>query len=239
MLVILIIITAILIYARYYVLNNLDVDVLKGDGIIIEEYRTVQAFNEISISGNIKVFILQDNEEKVWIKIDENLKDHLITETRKNVLRVYTQKRIFSDQIEVYISFSELEKIRVSESASLFSLEPFDLNELILKASTASNIELSGKFEKLIIDLNTSSALNISGETEFLNLSTSTAAKLNANDLKVTNCIVNASTASVVNVFVKDNLEASVSTGSTLMYSGTPVITRQEVSSGGTLKANN
>ncbi|HUM88921.1 MAG TPA: DUF2807 domain-containing protein, partial [Prolixibacteraceae bacterium] len=58
--------------------------IVKGNGKVTKENRSVNSFQGVSASAGIDVYLFAGDEEKVIVETDENLQDCLITKVKGN-----------------------------------------------------------------------------------------------------------------------------------------------------------
>ena len=67
----------------------------KGNGSIVTEDRTVDAFNKLKVGGSFRVVLTSDRTKEVSIKTDENLMDYIITEVKDGALIIKMKKNYY------------------------------------------------------------------------------------------------------------------------------------------------
>jgi len=200
-------------------------DIKNHDSPRTEEFRTLDDFNEIEISGNIKVILTQDSVQQIKIDAPENLMKRVFTEVIGGKLHIYTKNTIFFDrEIKAYISQDSLRMIEVTGASSIKTDHPFYTSEMKLDFSGASQADLklfvTGKTE---IDLSGASSINLEGKTKEGNVDVSGASKLDAEDFKSEVMIVKVTGASKAKVYASLAIAANASGASEIVCFGNPV----------------
>lgn len=132
-----------------------------------------------------------------------------------------------------------------------------DTEDLDCKASSSGQIKIKGNaksFEgdasssgdilsddltvmtKSELDVSSGSTIVVKGTTNELSISASSGAGIKAKDFKAKTCDANTSSGGYAHITVEEELAVTASSGGRVYYSGNPKITRQKLSSGGTLK---
>ena len=174
-----------------------------GSGSRASEKREVSDFSGINVGGVFQVEATAGKDFSVEIEADDNLLALIKTEVRGNTLRLETKEKISSkNPIIVRLTAPNLENIDVS-SASKVSLSNVSNENLIIDASGASKITVSGESANLVI--------NASG-----------ASKIAAESLRAESAAVDASGASNVEIFAVKELKTDVSGASNVIYQGNP-----------------
>ncbi len=189
---------------------------IRGSGIVKDENRPVDSFDNIDISGMYDVRISVGNENSLRIYGDDNLLPLIKTEVEGNTLHVWSKKNISPrKKIKIEIVTESLETIS-SSGASRIKLNDFKGEEL--------NIEGSG-----------AGSFHLSGETEYLRIELSGAVNLNADNLIADKVDVEISGASDADVYAKDELRAEISGVGNIEYSGNPQSVKKSISGLGSI----
>jgi hypothetical protein len=136
-------------------------------------------------------------------------------------------------EVKVHITMPELQSLDFS-GAVKGRIYGFDQHSMDINLSGASVTEMDVNLTEANIDLEGVSRLNISGTGESLDAEVSGASNLNAEDFLVDYAVLNVSGASQARVHVNKELEIDASGGSSVRYSGDPMI-KSDRSSGSSI----
>jgi len=136
-------------------------------------------------------------------------------------------------EVKVHITMPELQSLDLS-GAVKGRIYGFDQHSMDISLSGASVTEMDVNLTEANIDLEGVSRLNISGTGESLDAEVSGASNLNAEDFLVDYAVLKVSGASQARVHVNKELEIDASGGSSVRYSGDPMI-KSDRSSGSSI----
>lgn len=209
-------------------------DGLTGNGNVVETTRTVsEDFDAIEAKTGITVVIEQSNTVSVKAKTDEDLQEHLKTEVSNGVLSIYFDENINSaEERTVYVSAPNLRKISSSSGASVESVSTIKSENLDLKSSSGSEINLSVNSKNLFCDSSSGSKITAIGKSENLRSESSSGSSIVLNDLEVENAVCKSSSGSSTKVNPLESLDADASSGSSIKYYSTPKQIKIDESSG-------
>jgi hypothetical protein len=211
----------------------------QGNGEMVINRIEVQPFREVRINGNFEVFLKKDQDQKVVLKIDENLQNDVIIKSERGVLIVDTKERIRSSNgIKVFIGYNELDKIRSGGACSVFTENDLIAEDLVISMSRAGIMELDVIAANLSVTLSGAGMLNLRGSTETLELSMSGAGSFEGERLETRDASVQISGVGGAKVHVSGNLDASVSGIGGIEYMGDPENVIQQVSGIGKIHAS-
>lgn len=207
----------------------------KGNGDVIDQKRTIDAFSSVRSSNAIKVELIKGDSPKVVVRTDSNLQENIKTVVKDGKLRIYVKGSIRKYHImKVFVTFTELERLSSSSASEIIAKDKIVADSFSLSASSASSIEIR-ELEANEVDVDISSAANIelAGKCEKLKVEASSASDADLYDLKANVVEVDASSAADVNVCALVKLDAEASSGADVNYKGTPERLSTEENSGG------
>ncbi|MFA7272303.1 MAG: head GIN domain-containing protein [Crocinitomicaceae bacterium] len=186
----------------------------EGKGPLVKRTLNVGTFQEVEVSGAMKLFVRQGDKQSVVVKSHDNVLKHLDAKVRSGRLEFDLDRGNYNNlDLSIYITVPTIQYIGAS-GASEIELQHFDhLNELEFDFSGASSFVALGEdsnIDHLIVD--------ISG-----------AGELSAFKLKSKTIDLDLSGASSCEVFATHQLNIDVSGASEVRYKGNPRI-RQDVS---------
>jgi Protein of unknown function (DUF2807). len=149
-------------------------------------------------------------------------------EVKNGVLHISLEKGLKwntgNKKLKAYISFKDIDLLRISGACDVFINGVLKANELSIDQSGAS--DLKGKIEvsKLSVDLSGASDIQLNGTATQLHVEASGASGFKGFDLVSETCHVRASGASDVKITVNKELSAEASGASDVHYKGSGVI---------------
>ncbi|WP_372745338.1 GIN domain-containing protein [Lutibacter sp.] len=93
---------------------------LKGNKVVTDVFKTLDGFNAIEISDNLKVAILQASNNGYHLITDENLVNDINITVVDSVLKISTNSNITSSKkLEINLTVSKINKITIRDEAKL------------------------------------------------------------------------------------------------------------------------
>jgi hypothetical protein len=198
---------------------------VQGNGNVKSEERSVDSFDQISVGGAFDVYLTQGDTESLRVEADENLLPLIETTVRNGRLVIRSRENIGeAKELNVYVTFRELNKIETSGACEIKNEGQLNFNNLVLKGSGASEIDLSLRAEKLEGEYSGASEVDLEGSAEVCEFKLSGASELDAEGLVVQQMKIDLSGASEAEVQVTQNLKVHASGASSVVYTGNPAI---------------
>ena len=96
---------------------------IKGDRNVVTENRKItEDFTAIRTSTGLDVNITQENQNAVTVEADENLQSLIVTEVENGVLKIYSEKNIWSAKSKkVHVSIKKLNSLKASSGSEVRS----------------------------------------------------------------------------------------------------------------------
>jgi phage shock protein PspC (stress-responsive transcriptional regulator) len=197
-----------------------------------------EGFQSVDIGSIFNTEILAGSDWDVVVSgRDRDLED-VVVKVTNGELNINFKKDISKwdrnrKEVRVHIIMPELESLDLSGAAK-GKIFGFDQHHMDINLSGASVTEMDVNLTEANINLAGVSRLNLSGHGENLEATVSGASNLDAEDFMVDYAVVNVSGASKAWVHVSKELEIDASGGSSVRYSGDPMI-RSDRSSGSSI----
>lgn len=185
----------------------------------------VQPFTSINLEGGFKVILEQGSEPGLRIKTDEENFQYIKVESDSETLNLKITKKHFNfDELVLYITFKDLEKLDIQGGISLETKGYIDLKDFYLHLAGGANIEMNMKANKVRLIGEGGVKIEFDGIADELNASISGAGYLDANDFKTkhTDCRIEGACAACV--YATETLNASISGLGKISYKGNPQV---------------
>jgi len=184
----------------------------------------LDAFDEISVTGNIEVILQKSDEEKAIVETFDIPEEELNIGVRGQVLKLSMLNSVFNKhkRIKVTVFYKNLRAIRVHAGAELEAKEPIEGDALEIRTSSGADVLLDIKANKLEATATEGAILQLRGEVGSQKVSASTGGQLRALDLNCKNTYVRAGTGGEVSVVALESLDANASLGGSIEYTGNP-----------------
>lgn len=214
---------------------------LAGFSVMAQSWKSSQhisGINGLQVSHGIDVYLSQGNRESLSIEAKGFDKDEVKVETRNGVLRLSTDRSWGFNwgrdrYVKVYLTFKQLNNIRTSGGADLFSEGTLSFDNLSIDASGGSDVKLDLKADRLVVDISGGADAKLRGSAKVLTAESSGGADLDARQLTSEICMVSASGGSDAYVQATKEIKMRASGGSDIYYYGSPKVISKSESGGG------
>lgn len=203
---------------------------VKGNGNIVKSDRDLSGFDEIDVSGNFEVHLMEANDFKVTVQADDNLQDFIETYVKGDRLYIKSDKHLSSDDLKIFVSMKELHELDLSGASEVHMKNEFNTEELSIEVSGAAQLDLNLRVAKLEVDASGACEMHAKGIAEEMRIDASGACEVMATDLKVSKCHIQMSGAGEANVWAVQELHVQVSGAGEVNYKGNPERITQDIS---------
>ena len=173
--------------------------IIKASGNIVTREIPIPEFDAINTSRAVKV-ILAEQGDKIRIDADDNVMEWVIVESEEGELQVTIDRRIKSiNNIHVTVTIPvqgrTFRALRASSAAEIHGSQvELTGKDLLVKASSAAEIEASVKAGSCSIDASSAADVDLTVEAATCNIEASSAAEVRA-QIKSRSCTASASSA--------------------------------------------
>ena len=213
---------------------------IRGNGNIISEDRNINSdFETIKVQQGINLFLTQGNSTELNVEADENIMDLLLTEVKNGELKIYFDKNVYRAKARnVYLTTSNISRIRASSGASVKSENTLQVGELQLDSSSGSSIKVYVNADEVTSSSSSGSDIDIYGKTKKFSAKASSGSSIDADELKTVDAYAKASSGANIDLNVSGNLTAKASSGGDIDYEGGPSSINKDTSSGGSVSGS-
>ena len=213
----------------------------RGCGNIVTSERTVSAFEEINAGNSANVRFHIGEEFRAVLSIDENLYEYVEIETRNNTLRIQTIRRgSFSPtQFTVDVYAPTLSGVTLSGVGSFENVEKLIVPSFEMNLSGAGTITGTIESENFSARISGAGNIRISGSSKNADFRLSGAGGLRGSNFIVNNAVARVSGAGSMDIYVTDDLNATVSGVGSISYRGNPPRVESRVSGVGSVNRVN
>ncbi len=188
-----------------------------------EEFEYVD-FTDIQIEGPFDINVMEHDEFKVILNgRQRNLKDINVDQEGKRLIISYENKILslknFKRDIKVYIALPELDYINLI-GGSKSSVTGFEGDYLRIRINGGCESEMDIDMDELDIDLNGASKLKLTGRGNELRADINAASQLKAYSYRVQDATVDATAASIAEVYATESIDMITKLASEIKYRG-------------------
>ena len=200
--------------------------------------RNVGDFTKISVFDKMQVELIQSDENKIVLDGVNAAEVEVVNKNGTVKLRLPLVKFLSGQQIEAKIYYTSLNSIMAAEGSKVTANSQIKAEGLTIETKEGSQIQLELDVEKLIIKAYTGSELNLTGITHDLDALINTGADLKAKELTVQHALVNVNTGGIASVTAKEYMSVKVVAGGSVFVYGNPTKLTQSVTAGGSIIIN-
>lgn len=201
---------------------------VRGSGHITTVDYDVDAFTTLELDGIFNVFIEQGDKEKVSVETDENLHDFVVIDNVGDKLIVDTESRRTirrCNRMHVYITVTDLEKLRINGVGKVETTNLLRLKDLDLRVNSVGNVFLEIEADYLDARFNSVGNISLAGKIGKADIDNGGVGKLAAYDLESEVLDLRASGVGKTEVFASKEISIKSSGIGNVYYRGGAVIT--------------
>ena len=210
----------------------------KGNSTIAEKELSLQGIKSVSISGSGDLYIIDDNNEMVKVRTDNNLMDKIIFEVKGDKLSIKTDGNLCPTKLDFYLSAKALEEIDVSGSCTVVSQVPFNGNKFEVEVSGSGSVELPEvNVNRFDIEISGSGSVDAIGNADNVEAEISGSGSLYMESFVTKNINAEISGSGSIEIQVEETINAELSGSGSILYWGNPKISSEVSGSGAIRKA--
>jgi hypothetical protein len=148
---------------------------IRGSKIVTIEKKNIDNFENLEVSDNIEIILIQGNVPHLEIEADDNLQEIIKTEIFGNTLKISTEKSVSGQKkMSIRVTYTENLKMLIAKDEAIITaideiknkeitFKCFDNSNLFINASSKnftliandkSKVELNLKSEDVVLELN-------------------------------------------------------------------------------------
>lgn len=200
-----------------------------GSGTIETEIRDIAAFDRITLAGEGRVIVTEEQTPSLTIETDDNLLVHIETTVRKGTLEIATETGVDIDPTE---SVTYRVAAPAITGLTLAGAGRFELSECVSDAfsvvlSGAGDIEVDQlAADELEVVITGAGSVRLVGAVGSQSVSIPGAGSYDGRNLQSERATVTTSGAGSASVWATDQLNATVTGVGTIDYYGSPQVTQ-------------
>ncbi len=185
----------------------------------------IQPFTKIYLEGSFKVILEQGTQSGLRIKTDEDNFKYIDVQSDTQTLSLKIIKKHFDfDELILYVTFKDLEKLEIEGGISLETKGYVDLKDFYLHVEGGATVEMNLKASKVRVVGEGGVKFEFDGIADELEASISGAGYLDAIDLKTKNCDIKIEGVGAGSVYATESLNATISGVGKIRYKGDPKV---------------
>jgi len=191
------------------------------------EDRPVAPFSRLEVQDGIDVYLTQSNEESLRVEVEGFNLDDIVAEVEGDTLTLTNEGRsglefVDTRRAKVYLDFVQLSAIEASSGSDIRGENELRLEELSVRASGGSDVDLAVQAESLEFTVSGGSDLRVSGDTKSLAIEASGGSDVSARSLESERAEVTLSGGSDASVHASEAIVVDARGGSDVSVYGDP-----------------
>ncbi len=197
---------------------------IEDSGHHIAKGLTVKPFDEIDVSGAIKLVLKQDSTYVIKIEADSNLMGYIKADVSGSELTLSMKKGRFcgTDSIVIYAGIGELKKLSATGAVGIRSEGAINAKNISLDLAGASNASLTLNAANLITTIDGVGKLKLSGQAGTHKLTTTGSAEVDAFGFTSGVYDIHITGTGKANINVLNELKVKTEGSSEIYYKGSP-----------------
>ena len=218
---------------------NINRKIVRGEGNVVRQERTVSDFDALSLSGIGEVVITQGDEEGLTIEGEENLLEYITTEVKGSTLEIGTQPNVNivpTRDLRFELRVKSLNNISVS-GVSNITADALSGEKLEMSVSGAGNVDIDDlALTTLVVRSSGTGSFTLRGQADTQDITISGAGNYSAGDLQTRQTTIKVSGAGNGTVWASETLDVVISGLGKVEYYGSPSV-QKDISGAGSVES--
>ncbi len=187
------------------------------------ETRNLAAFTRLSVGSSIDLVIREGNENRAEIETSGVDTDKVLTDVSGDKLTIGMKNGNYRNTtVRVYLTYKELNSVKVSSSASLKGESVIKASDMRVKVSSSGRCNLEIEADELQVAVSSSGRLALSGVARKQIVDASSSGRYSGYELRSQILEADVSSSGRVEVYVTDKINAQASSSGKVTYKGNP-----------------
>ena len=185
-------------------------------------------FTELFLEGAYGVELIQGNSSALQVQAsDARAFDYLKISNRGDLLHLHVDRKLFDfSRITLYLTFENLERLRIYGSIRLETRGYLDLDDLDMLVEGGARVTLKAKAKQINLENKGGVLVELMGVADVLNMRMAGAGHINAGELRANEVDFRIDGVGTGKVFATDKLNATIKGAGKINYLGDPEITQ-------------
>jgi len=213
---------------------------VKGDSNMVTKTRNVSNYDRVAVGGSFDVKLIEGEEGKLTLRVDENLLQYLITEVKDGKLKIKWKKGMnisHRSDILVTVPFKDIDEVSLAGSGDVYSEDTIKATNFKTALSGSGDIKVKVNATDINTALSGSGDISIAGTTGTLKCAISGSGNISAYELISNEADARIAGSGNIKLNVKDNLKARISGSGNIHYKGDPKRQDTKVSGSGNVSS--
>jgi len=197
---------------------------IEDSGNHIVKDLTVTPFDEIEITGPVKLVLRQDSSFKISLSADSSIIDKIKTSVSGDKFKVSLDPMQYcgTDSIVIHAGIGALTEIRAAGASKVYSEGALHVGDIAMELSGATELNLNLFAGKVKTNSDGAARLTLSGQAGTHDLNSNGVLELNAFDFVVAEYDIDIQGTGKSNINVLNDLDVKSTGSSAIYYKGNP-----------------
>ena len=187
------------------------------------ETRSLSSFDQVSAGESVSVILVKGSSEKAEIEVSGADVDDVETDVSGGKLTIGMASGSYRNvKVKVTVTYTSLEKVSVSSSASVKSMDTIKASDFEASASSSGYMSLMLDADRVEVSANSSGTVELEGTANEIKARVNSSGDIRAYDLQAINGDVTANSSGRAEVNVSGSLNASANSSGKVVYKGSP-----------------
>ncbi len=203
-------------------------------GPMVSESRSISNYQEIEVNGNFNVDISEDHGSGIRVVAPSNRMEFIETYVAGNrlIISERSNKIEKDDAVRIEISQTMLNEIELNGSG-IISGDEIKASSTTVYMNGSGMIDLSFNVTNMNVEINGSGIIKAFGVTDYLNTTIEGSGSIQARNLESTNADAEIDGSGMIELFVTESLNATISGSGAILYWGNPPYVNVQISGSG------
>ncbi len=200
------------------------------------------SFHAIKVSDGVELFLSQGSQEAVAVSAGkQEYFDKFKTEVENGVLKIYYDEswgnwNAKNRNLKAYVTCINLDELKASSGSDVNISGAIKSTNFSLQVSSGSDFEGNLVVSNMQVNSSSGSSIRLSGSATTTRVKSSSGSDIKGFSFTTESCDADASSGSGIEISVSKDLIAEASSGGSIKYKGAAVIKEISKSSGGSIK---
>lgn len=200
------------------------------------------SFHAIRVSDGIDLLLTQGSQAGVAVSASKpEYQAKIITVVENGVLKIYYDENwggwnAKNRNLKAYVTCVNLDELKASSGSDVNISGTLRGTNFTLNVSSGSDFDGKLEVSSLVASSSSGSDITLSGSAKTAQINASSGSDFNGLSFSTENCDADASSGSDIEISVSNELKAEASSGASIRYKGNAVIREVSKSSGGSVK---
>jgi hypothetical protein len=188
------------------------------------EKRTIDSFDKIEVTGNIKVEMKLGSKEMLEIKARHVDPSEVITEVDDKLLKIRMKSNLFEDEVQaiIKVTYTEIREITSNASAEIVFENKIEGDKIFAEATSGGRIIMEVKLNAIELKSYQGAHIDVSGSSNIQESFINTGGVLSASNFACDEVFIRMNTGGNAEIIANKKIEANVNTGAKLSFFGQP-----------------